>query len=707
MKAQNILLFSIGTSATDSPIATISSGLIQGVSTTLPNAASAVNKFLGVPYAARPHRFSLPEPPAPWANTFNATGFGPACLQNFGISELGPRPELLQGLFNNPPAPESEDCLSINIFAPAAHSPDADLAVLVFIPGGGWQLGHGRSDLSAFAAYDNIIAVTLNYRTNGTSPFHAARLGIELTNIVFGFPSSPDLPLAERNLGLHDQRLALSWVQANIAAFGGNPSKVTIWGESAGALSVDHHLKAYADDASLPFRAAVMSSGQTSFGLTAVPSTGDEAWTGLSAAVECSNATNGLECMRDVPAETLIGAMLDHRILFVPQVDNLTVLSWPGELWRDGKVARVPILTGTVAEEGRGLVNDQVNMTAFLDAYLPPLLVPKEARDAIVSVYRSDPKLVTDFDVAAAIYTDFLWSCPQSILASTAASNNISTWRYHFNTSLLTFLPDEYGWLGKFHGSDLILLFSDPKTTPFTSQSYAVYEYFRGAIAQFAKNPFAGPGWPAVGSSYAPLDVAILGDMGDVPGVMALANAAILDDQCKLYEKFWPLLETVPGLTLFNPLDPGPDLSPNLLRNLLHARTRINNDQVLLLLPKLPIDPPLLAEPAIRSDPSQAQAPEQLAHAALELGLLVHLAAPPTALPRDCLLEVEEQHEVGPRQAELGLARPVQAQVRVLLGGRVDDARMVVPVADDCRAGRKERLYVFSGPGVRGVLPRL
>ncbi|KAK6212186.1 para-nitrobenzyl esterase [Colletotrichum tabaci] len=527
MRAQNVLLISVGASATAPPTATISSGLVQGASTILPSAASTVNKFLGIPYAIPPRRFSLPEPPAPWSEPFNATDFGPACLQSFGISELGPRPELLQELFNNPPPPESEDCLSINVFAPASPSDSAGLTVLVFIPGGGWQLGHGRSDLSAFAAYENIIAVTLNYRTN-----------------VFGFPSSPDIPLPERNLGLHDQRLALSWIQANIASFGGDPSKVTIWGESAGSLSVDNHLKAYADDPSPPFRAAVMSSGQTSFGLLAIPSAGgDEAWAGLSAAAGCGNATDGVQCMRDASAETLLSAMRDHRISFTPQVDNLTVPGRPGELWKNGQVAKVPILTGTVAEEGRGLVNDRVNMTAFLDAYLPPLLVPEEARDAIVSIYRSDPKLATDFDVAAAIYTDFLWSCPQSILAVTAASNNISTWRYHFNASVLNLLPDEYAWLGKFHGSDVILLFSNPETTPYTPQSYAVYEYFRGAIARFVKNPFAGPGWPAVGSAYAPLDTAVLGDVGNVPGVMALADVTAVDHRCRLYEEFWPLLE--------------------------------------------------------------------------------------------------------------------------------------------------------------------
>lgn len=80
--------------------------------------------------------------------------------------ELGPRPELLQTLFNTPKAPESEDCLRINVFAPDSPS-NATRAVLVFIHGGGYQMGHARIDLSSFAAYEDIIVVSLRYRTNG------------------------------------------------------------------------------------------------------------------------------------------------------------------------------------------------------------------------------------------------------------------------------------------------------------------------------------------------------------------------------------------------------------------------------------------------------------------------------------------------------------------------------------------------------------
>ncbi|KAF6828525.1 para-nitrobenzyl esterase [Colletotrichum musicola] len=525
MLLQQILVLSTRATATISPppTVTISSGVINGLSTNLPNNAATVSKFLGIPYATA-QRFSRPSDPSPWSSPLNTTNFGPACHQNFGLNELGPRPKLLQTLFNTPPPPESEDCLFINIFVP---SPSPTLrAVLVFIHGGGWQLGHGQLDLSPFAAYEDIIAVTFNYRTN-----------------VFGFPSSPEIPLSERNLGLHDQRAALAWIQRNIASFGGDPEKVTIWGQSAGSLAVDLHLQAYSH--SPPFRAAIMSSGQMSFGPLSSPSPNDaSAWSQLSAAVGCP--ARNLSCMTQVPASNLTHAMRKDRITFSPQQDNITVLPNPIERWKSKNVAQVPILTGTVAEEGRGLINDQINLKTFLSAFFPPAFIPEEVTERIVSTYRSNPKLKTDFDIAAAIYTDYLWTCPQSELASTAASNNIPTWRYTFNASILHLLPEEYSWLGKFHGSEIILLFTSP-TAPHTPQSYAVYEYFRGAIARFVKNLASGPGWPAVGSNYAPVDTLVLGDVGEVPAVAVPFNTTVLDERCSLFSGFYSLLKSAPG----------------------------------------------------------------------------------------------------------------------------------------------------------------
>ncbi|KAH0440753.1 hypothetical protein CcaCcLH18_02423 [Colletotrichum camelliae] len=528
MRAHRSLLLLFGVVSAH-PTVTISSGAVQGISTNIRDGVTAVNKFLGIPYATAPFRFSRPESPKPWTEPLGATEFGPACYQSFGINELGPRPELLQTLFNTPKTPESEDCLRINVFAPDSAS-NVARAVLVFIHGGGYQLGHARIDLSSFAAYEDIIIVSLQYRTN-----------------VFGFPSSPEIPIPERNLGLYDQRFAFDWIQQNIEAFGGDPSKVTIWGQSAGALSVDQHLKAYANDLPPPFRAAIMSSGQTSFGLLASPSASDgKEWSALASAVGCANSTGGMDCMKKIPPETLVEAMSKHSISFGPELDYVTVWGSPAELWRSGQVTRVPILTGTVAEEGRSLVNDEINLETWLEAYLPIGLIKEEDREAIVSVYRS-AGLTTDFDIASAMTTDFLWLCPQSILSSTAASHKMPSWRYYFNTSILNFFPEEYAWLGKFHGSEAILLFTDPSNTTYTPQSYAVYEYLRGAIGRFVKNPNAGPGWPAVGSQYEPLDLVVLGDVGNVETAVAPFNTTTLDQRCGLYKDIYSKLEAVSG----------------------------------------------------------------------------------------------------------------------------------------------------------------
>ncbi|TDZ38241.1 putative secreted lipase [Colletotrichum spinosum] len=554
LQLQRLLLLVANSAATctkpsTQPTAILSSGPIQGISTTLANASLSVNKFLGVPYAAPPVRFALPEPPQPWTRPLNATDFGPACLQSYVFAPLSVDAAVVQQLFNNPPVPESEDCLTLNVFAPATES-STPRAVVVFVPGGGWQIGSGRSDLSAFAAYEDIIAVTLNYRTN-----------------IFGFPPSPEIPITERNLGLYDQRLALDWVQQNIASFGGDPSQVTIWGESAGAWSIDYHLKSFVDPPR-PFRAAILSSGQTSFGISAAMFPSDGAtWSTVAAAVGCADnqtttttvpalgnfaftsgtANDVLDCMRQIPAQAILDALNVNGAIFGPQRDNITVVSQPAERWRTGHVAKVPILTGTVQDEGRALLSDRIVLASFVEAYFPPAFVPQATRDAILATYRADPRLVTEFDVAAAIYTDYVWQCPQAIHAQTAASIDIPTWRYRFNASVLEFLPDELDYLGKFHASDIVLLFSNPATAPFTAQSYAVYEYFRGAIARFVKNPMSGPGWAAVGSGFAPLDAVVIGDVGDVPTVVAPYDTTLLDERCSLYRGLYPILGAALG----------------------------------------------------------------------------------------------------------------------------------------------------------------
>lgn len=534
------------------PTATLNSGPVFGAPTSLPGAIGPVNKFLGIPYAASPpERFRLPRPPKKWTTPRNATAFGDSCIQYVPKTDVGPGEDILEKLFNQHP-PESEDCLYMNAFAPASKGPPSGRPVVVFIPGGGWTMGNGLIDLSGFAGYENIVAFTFNYRTN-----------------IFGFPNAPGIPLGERNLGLHDQRRALQWVQANARAFGGDPDKVTVWGESAGSMSVDIHLHGLA--ARPPFRAAIMSSGEYSFGMfsMATSPTESRSWGGVVEKVGCGGSGNNtartLKCMSDVPTDKLLEGMHKAGVGYNPIADNATVLPGRAAAWRQGRTARVPVLATSMAEEGRGLVNHNVTMERFLEAYLPQPLVTKSQQDSILDFYRTKrPALKTDFDVAAAIYTDFHWQCPLRLLAAAAVSvpddaAKQPLWRGYFNASIAELLPQEFHWLGKFHGTDVLLAFLGPSfegdsggTTTgivLTPQVYTFARYFRGMIGAFVRNPAAGPGWPATGArAYLPFDVASLGDVGDVKaGGATPVNGTELDESCGLYKDIYPLLEKVMG----------------------------------------------------------------------------------------------------------------------------------------------------------------
>ena len=185
-------------------------GLLQGKS------AEGTSQFLGIPYAAPPVgplRWQAPQPARRWAGIRQATSYGNRC------------PQLASG---NGPRSDSEDCLYLNVFAPpgARSGPHGKLPVLVMIHGGGLVNGSGdQHDGSLIASTDHIVVVSINYR-----------LG------VFGFLNVPGLggsPLtANGNYGLLDQESALRWVHSNIAAFGGDPGRVTIAGESAGGWSM-------------------------------------------------------------------------------------------------------------------------------------------------------------------------------------------------------------------------------------------------------------------------------------------------------------------------------------------------------------------------------------------------------------------------------------------------------------------------------------
>ncbi|EXJ81374.1 hypothetical protein A1O3_07665 [Capronia epimyces CBS 606.96] len=484
------------------PTITIDSGPIVGVATSLPGASVTINKFLGIPFAASPTRFAPPVTPTPWKTPYNATQYGPACIQQFNYPEASRN--FVIKYFNTPPPPagESEDCLNVNVYVPG--TPGKNKTVMAFIYGGSLAIGANSLssyDGTSFATNQDVIIVTLNYRTN-----------------VFGFPLSPELPLTKRNLGFLDQRLALDWIQRNIKAFGGDPKKVTIFGESAGAASVDILVTTHPKNP--PFRGAIMESGQNSFYIN--PTNDATPWLALAAALNCTKTFphSNLTCIRNQTAATIKSTIEHLALTFRPVSDNVTNLRFPEAARLNRSIAPVPVLTGTNADEGTLFTNGITNATAYLNALLPGQTA---LIDAIVAAYPLPPA-----QQAAAIATEYVFQCPAAILANDSHTAGFPTWRYYFNTTFAN--TQLYPGVGVYHGSEIGLVWGTYPRANATAEERALSQYLQTAWATFAKNPAGGPSWTGV---------PLVADLGTGGVLNTLVSAGSLDRRCALYRPIY------------------------------------------------------------------------------------------------------------------------------------------------------------------------
>ena len=299
-------------------------GIVEGTTT-----AAGIRVFRGVPFAAPPVgelRWRAPQPPKNWEGVRPATAFGPHCMQRpvFGDME-----------FRNPGM--DEDCLYLNIWTPARSGAER-LPVLVYFFGGGLVAGDGselRYDGESMAAR-GIVSVTISYRVS-----------------VFGFLAHPELTAeapyrASGNYGFLDQHAALAWVQANIAAFGGDPARVTIAGQSAGSRSVSAQLISPLSKGL--FAGAIQESGSLVQG-TRPPSLADGETRGLDF-MRAAGATS-LAGLRAIPAAALLAVTeLPAWARFEALGDGYIVPS--GDLIDHvdaGRQSHVPLLTGWVSED--------------------------------------------------------------------------------------------------------------------------------------------------------------------------------------------------------------------------------------------------------------------------------------------------------------------------------------------------------------------
>ena len=305
--------------------------------------------YKGIPYAAPPVgnlRWKPPQPVAAWTSPRACTSYGPACPQPTGGELL---PSLAVGA-------TSEDCLYLNVWSPA-HSPSQKLPVMVWIHGGSFVTGAGSLSVydGANLAGKGVVVVTINYRLGPLGFLALPALSKESPQGVSG------------NYGLLDQIAALRWVQKNIAGFGGDSARVTVFGESAGAISVlDLMVSSLAKGL---FQRAIAESGillDRGFGVKTAGTLAQAEADGQSFAKKLGVDPNGdvAAAMRaKSPAELLAAAqggagLTDIGLPWRPVADGYVLTDLPTVLWATGKELPVPLLLGTNADEGNAFLSE-------------------------------------------------------------------------------------------------------------------------------------------------------------------------------------------------------------------------------------------------------------------------------------------------------------------------------------------------------------
>ncbi|KIW10074.1 hypothetical protein PV08_11034 [Exophiala spinifera] len=409
------------------PLAHLQNGTYSGVHSPEYNQ----DFFLGLPFAQPPVgelRFRNPRPlDTSWSGVQQATEYSAECV-GYGSSQMG---------YN-----VSEDCLYLNVIRPSGRDLHEKLPVLAWIYGGGFVQG-GAPDLRYNMSFivqhsvdigQPILAVSINYRLS-----------------AWGFLSSNEvLAQGESNFGIRDQRLALQWVQENIASFGGDPTKVTIWGQSAGAMSVGLHLTAYNGRDDGLFRSAIMDSGGPVFSSAQNRST-ERSYQNLTQQTGCGNAGDKLQCLRALPYEQLNNVVNTSSLsgAFGPRIDGDIIFSHSSLQLSAGRFVHVPIIIGTNSDEGTSFSPTGLNTTQDWLNALNASRIPSEFAQQILQAYADDtsveilqnlppnyelgPPLGAEYRRAATYYGDATFIAGRRLACETWAAAGLPAYSYRFN----------------------------------------------------------------------------------------------------------------------------------------------------------------------------------------------------------------------------------------------------------------------------------
>ncbi len=473
-----------------SAIAQTTAGQIEGTE------ENGLCVFRGVPFAAPPVgelRFKPPQPVEPWDGVREATSFGPISLQ-------APN-EMLEALLpvSDPPQPQSEDCLYLNVWTPGLD--DAARPVMVWIHGGAFTIGSGSEDYyngANLASRGDVVIVTINYR-----------LG------ALGFLNLP--ALGETNFGMRDQVAALKWVQANIASFGGDPNNVTIFGESAGGMSVAS-LMASPEAAGL-FQKAIPQSGAGHNALSAEETNATalkfcqalgvdpDDVDALMAAdpadiLAASVAVDPIASAESASDMADAGASATPQMPFQPVIDGAFLSKLPIDHIRDGSADNIATLVGSLDEEMK-----------LLAAAGPAEPMSEEAATAVFGMMHPEPEAAygtyraarrergeddSPDEIFVAAIGDIMLRVPGLRLAD-AQTSRAPTYAYLFDWKS----PGMNGALGSCHALELPFVFGTHDTAPEFCGSGPVADAF-SELTMDTWLAFARTGNPATTGAEAP-----------------------------------------------------------------------------------------------------------------------------------------------------------------------------------------------------------
>jgi len=467
-----------------------------------------VRSFLGVPYAAPPvgeMRWRPPQPASAWHGVRDATALGPHCAQPatpFGVAST------------------SEDCLYLNVYTPSFVVPELGLApVMVWIHGGALVVGESDDYDPADLVARGVIVVTINYR-----------LG------AFGFLSHPALTAespnhASGNFGLLDQQAALRWVQRNARAFGGNPRNVTIFGESAGGLSV--HSQLASPLATGLFDRAIIQSGAY---LLDPPTLAAAEAAGSTFATRAGCAVQTVACLRSLPVTTVLARQAGGS----PTVDGYVLTQSLAGAFTSGAFNHVPVVQGSNHDEWRLFVAQTeattgapLSAAAYVPTVAATLGISIAAATALTAAYPLSAYPSPSIALGA-VGTDAIFACNARRVAG-LLSQHVPTYQYEFNdpNAPQPFFPSVSFPTGAYHAAELQYLFGFSRgTPPFTSEQVALSQTMVRYWTRFAwaGNPNAPrtPDWPRY-------DTATQLFQALVPGTSRTDTGFAADHKCSLF----------------------------------------------------------------------------------------------------------------------------------------------------------------------------